>query len=135
MNYMSKIAEMLGVELGERFKVTRQDTVLSSKFYMTDNGFYEQIPNRSPMLNSPVLKDLLIGERKIIKLPWRLKYGEDFYIVTPKGIVFKDSFCDNDPYKLALYKLGKIYRTREEAEAHAEEDKAYWKSIRKEFEE
>ena len=81
MNYMKQIAEMLGVELGEKFKSTRKDTVLLSEFYITDNGLYEQIPNQSPMLNSPILKDLLIGERKIIKLPWKPKGGESYYYI------------------------------------------------------
>ena len=135
MNYMKQIAKMLGVEIGEKFKVTRKDTVLLSEFYITDNGLYEQIPNQSPLLNSPILKDLLIGERKIIKLPWKPKHMEHYWSVTTKGSILEDCFSARNIYCLALYKLGKIYRTREEAEAHAEEDKAYWKSIRKEFEE
>ena len=67
MNYMEKVAEMLGVEMEEEFKV---------------------------------------------RTTW-----------------------SDSSYDLALYKLGKLYRTREEAEAQAEEDKAYWDEVRKEIEE
>ena len=135
MNYMKQIAKMLGVELGDRFKVTRRDTVLSSEFYITDNGLYEQIRNQSPMLNSPILKDLLIGERKMIKLPWKPKNGEAYYYIDTDDKVTYETFDSSVVFDLALYKLGKLYRTREEAEAHAEEDKAYWDEVRKGLEE
>ena len=89
MNYTSKVAEMLGVELGEEFKI---------RFESGD----------------------------ITKAVWICVPGD--------GIVERD-FNDSDLEHLALYKLGKLYRTREEAEAHAKEDKAYWDEVRKELEE
>ena len=135
MNYMSKIAEMLGVEIGEEFKVKGSDGKLSAKFYIIDDGLYEQCKDGMPLLNSALLRDLLIGRCEIIKLPWKPKYWDIVWSVNTSGTPYEFTFINSSDTQLALYKLGKIYRTREEAEAHAEEDKAYWDEIQKELEE
>lgn len=135
MNHMERIAKMLGVELGERFKLMRQGAISSSEFCITENGLYEEFRDQLS-INSPVLKNLLIGDAEIVKIPWKPKDGEKVWYFSWMSEDVESYNIDIDAVEdLALYKLGKLYRTREEAEAHAEEDKAYWKSIRKEFEE
>ena len=134
MNYMEKVAEMLGVEIGEEFKVKGSDGELSAKFYIIDDGLYEQCKDGMPLLNSALLRDLLTGTYEIVKLPWKPK-GGDSYWYYGEFYILEKSVWDGALFDLALYKLGKLYRTREEAEAHAEEDKAYWDEVRKELEE
>lgn len=135
MNYMEQIANMLGVELGEEFKVRCQDGELSARFYIIDDGLYEQCKDETPLVNSALLRDLLIGRCEIIKLPWKPKNGEAYYYIDTDDKVTYETFDPSVVYDIALYKLGKLYRTLEEAEAHAEEDKAYWDEVRKELEE
>lgn len=135
MNHMEQVAKMLGVELGERFKVMRQGAISSSEFCITENGLYEKFRDQSS-INSPVLKNLLIGDAEIVKIPWKPKDGEKVWLFSWMLEDVESYSIDIDAVEdLALYKLGKLYYTREEAEAHAEEDKAYWNEIRKELEE
>lgn len=134
MNYMEQVANMLGVEIGEEFKVRCQDGELSARFYIIDDGLYEQCKDETPLVNSALLRDLLIGRCEIIKLPWKPK-GEDSYWYYSELHILEKSVWDGALFDLALYKLGKLYRTYEEAEAHAEEDKQFWDEIRKELEE
>ena len=135
MNHMEQVAKMLGVELGERFKVMRQGAISSSEFCITENGLYEKFRDQSSVINSPVLKNLLIGDAEIVKIPWKPKYWDDVWSVNTSGTPYEFTFNNSSNTHLALYKLDKLYHTREEAEAHAEEDKAYWNEIRKELEE
>lgn len=133
MNYMKQIAEILGVEMGEEFKIRFESGIVPDDLYMlTDNAIY--MPNVT-FSSENLLWRLLTGRCEIVKLPWRPKQNASVWSVTPGGALSQGSFSFRFSYDLALYKLGKLYRTREEAEAHAEEDKAYWNEIRKELEE
>lgn len=134
MNYMEKIAEMLGVEIGEEFKVKGSDGKLSAKFYIIDDGLYEQCKDGMPLLNSALLRDLLTGTCEIVKLPWKPKLKGDYYYIDNDGEVCCGFWID-DITGFALYKLGKVYRTLEEAKARKEEDTAFWQEVRKELEE
>lgn len=127
MNYMKEIARMLGVELGERFKVSGiEETVYLDKDGLKADGKEWGIFNN-------VLMCLVTGKNEIIKLPWKTKNGERYYYVDTDGIFSYENFDSYIPHDLAMYKLGKIYRTKEEAKAHAEEDKAFWQSIQEEI--
>lgn len=133
MNYMSKIAEILGVELGEEFKVRSTkytQNVNSEIFVFTKVG----ITTDDGITRNDILIDLLLGVLEIVKLPWKPRTGDKYYYIGRYGNI-ESSFWTGDLFDLALYKLGKLYRTREEAEAHAEEDEAYWDEVRKEIEE
>lgn len=133
MNYMSKIAEMLGIEIGEKFKIRFESGVVSDDLYMfTDNAIY--MPNVT-VSSENLLWRLLTGRCEIVKLPWKPKNGEHYYYIDTDGKVTYETFNPSVIYDIALYKLGKLYRTKAEAEEHADEDAAYWESIRKEIEE
>lgn len=135
MNYMSKIAEMLGVELGEEFKIWFHNSIDAEDetyFLKEDYGLCDTTGNH---IRNDYLSALLTGRCKIVKLPWKPKNGEAYYYIDTDDKVTYETFDPSVVYDIALYKLGKLYRTKEEAEAHAEEDKAYWESIRKEIEE
>ena len=131
MNYMKQIAKMLGVELGKRFKIISDKPCTSGAFRLTDRG----IVDNDTFYRNDILRDLLTGAASIVKLPWKPKNGEAYYYIDTDDKVTYETFDSSIVSDLALYKLGKFYRTREEAEAHAEEDKAYWDEVRKELEE
>lgn len=63
MNYMKQVAEMLGVELNETFKVNK--CICTYKF--TDNGLVDVTHNTSFFGGDYVLYMLLTGEWKIVK--------------------------------------------------------------------
>lgn len=135
MNYMGKIADMLGVELGEKFKIRFHGSIdAEDETYFLQEG-YGLCDITGDHIRNNYLGGLLTGRCEIVKLPWKPKNGEIAYYIDAdrkmRCIEFSDLNCKN----LVLYKLGKLYRTREEAEAHVAEDEAFWDQIRKEIEE
>ena len=129
MNYMEQVAHMLGVELGEEFEIKS----VPGKFYINNGGL--KLSGREEMKLEATLMCILKGDDEIVKLPWKPKNGERYYYVDTDGIFSYKNFNSYIPHDLAMYKLGKIYRTKAEAKAHADEDKAFWDEIRKELEE
>ena len=129
MNYIKEVARMLGVELGEVFKISGMDC----RFWIDECGLLMGDDKGDYDLNA-VMMALLTGRSKIERLPWVPKCNEYYWFVDPYGEVLEDAFIDDDIGSLLTVKSGRIYRTEEEAKAHKEEDKAFWDEIRKELE-
>ncbi len=135
MNYMAKVAEMFGVELGEKFKL--KDKLLReeclNEYYIDYYSFYSVI-GKTPCLDPVSLERVLCGRYELVKLPWKPKNGDVYWYLEIGG---EKALCktiwNNSTFDLAMYKLGKIYRTRSEAVKHVDEDTACWDEIRKEL--
>lgn len=120
-NLIPQIAQMLGVELGEEFKVKGYDE-LTYKF--ASDGLkltYDNDIEISDLTAKVAFVALLNGTDEIIKLPWKPKQDETFYTfgihaTETKWVVVSVKWWDNVK-NLALYKIGWIYRTQAEAEA------------------
>lgn len=118
-NLIPKIAEMLGVKIGEEFQV-KGDNELTYQF--TDDGL--KLTHNSGIEISGVaanvaLVDLLNGKDEIVKLPWKPKMFEtyrSFDIVYGKLVVCYLKWTGL-PYQYALLDKGWVYRTKEEAQA------------------
>ena len=71
MNYMKQVAEMLGVEIGEEFKVKYTHDISDGRskynFVITENGLIE-IVGKSIFEKEQLLTKLLNGNCKVIKL-------------------------------------------------------------------
>ena len=71
MNYMEQVAEMLGVEIGEEFKVKNTHDILDGRskynFVINENGVIE-IVGKSIFEREQLLTKLLNGNYKVIKL-------------------------------------------------------------------
>lgn len=68
-NYMEKVAQMLGVEMGEKFTVKCYETC---EFYITENGLH---CNRVELPTKIILSNIMTGEEEIIKIPKRKHTG------------------------------------------------------------
>ena len=66
MNYMKQVAEMLGVELGEKFKVEVDGAISLNIFLLTEYGLSIDGGDEVPLCVT--LNDLLTGKIKLIKL-------------------------------------------------------------------
>ena len=128
MNYMEQISKILGLEPGEYFKIAGMD----GEFWLADNGLHMQDDKGDYDLNA-LLAALLTGRSKIVYPPWTPKIGDIYYYNNRFGELHRDIAEDNNVFDLMIVKLGKAYRTKEKAKAHAEEDAAFWESIRKEL--
>lgn len=136
---MDNIAKMLGVEIGEWFKISKNAKICEELTYkFTPRGLYvEFIDNEGTCYFDPVdgkyWAGILNGEFEIVKLPWKPKKWDWYYYPNTfySKVVIK--VCDDMPFDYAMKALGMCYLTYEEAEAHFAED--YKKLTGKELEE
>lgn len=117
-NFITEITKMLGVELGEEFKVVYK-TGFEIICNFTKEGVFVQ--GCSGRYNKELLADIVCGKVEIVKLPWKPKQDETFYTfgihaTENKWVVVSVKWWNNVKNP-ALYKIGWIYRTQEEAEA------------------
>lgn len=118
-NLIPDIAKMLGVELGEAFKVKGED---ATTYTLTDDGLkltYDGGIGIVEISSDVAFIDLLMGKDEIVKLPWKPKKGELYYsfgIFAQTWRVSKICWFQH-PFDFALLAKGWVYRTKEEAEA------------------
>lgn len=136
MNYWKQFAEMLGLKLGQEFVLTdsygkRKD---GYTYQITKNGFLykSQINDDWYGEKSETIERLLEGYDKAVPKPWKPKEGEQYwyYSETFKHAVscaWRNSLCD-----LLYWKSGNFFKTKEEAN---EKGCAFWKELKKEYEE
>ena len=115
-NLIPEICKMLGVELGEEFKIEGDNRTYWFDLDGLHSGEYVAEDEDDAMLH-----DLLCGEVEIVKLPWKPKQDETFYTfgihaTENKWVVVSVKWWDNVK-NLALYKIGWVYRSQAEAEA------------------
>lgn len=115
-NLIPQIAKMLGVELGEEFKIIRGNDM--GKYYFEDGKLYKERDGLD--LSAPtMLIELIAGNAEIIKLPWKPQMFEtyrSFDIVYGKLVVCFLKWTGL-PYQYALLDKGWVYRTKKEAQA------------------
>ena len=115
-NYMQDVANILGVELGEEFKLDGRKT----KYKFTENGLYFYAPDGWWQCSNVMLPKILKGELEIVKLPWKPKVGDVYYRPRDYHTAFSEAVTDfwrdtvND---FALKEAGMIFKTKEECEA------------------
>ena len=70
-NYMKQVAEMLGVELNEEFKLRRKDGEIGKRKYKFTTELGLQYYNKSykQWLYSVRLVEILFGDCEIVKIP------------------------------------------------------------------
>lgn len=111
-NYMQDVANILGVELGEEFKIDGSNLIY--KFF--ENGLYFRgiegwLPAKHQVL------DLIQGDSKIVKLPWTPKTNEAYYRPSRKFFRVTSEVWTDNPYDYAFKEAGMIFRTAEECKA------------------
>lgn len=118
-NLINEITKMLGVEIGEEFKV-KDYNGLTCRF--DADGLKESYDNRPKegwAFANALLGSLLAGKLEIIKLPWKPKEGEicySFGTIYGKWVVRSDMWA-GAPCDYALLDKGWVYSTKEEATA------------------
>lgn len=131
MNYFKQVAEMLGVEFKEEFKVKWKSGInfTDSKYCFTEKGLNEV---GTTWFAHGIFADILSGKAEIVKLPWKPKEGKEYWYYSEawkQGISTK---WESGIQDLFFWKVGNCFRTKEEADAKGKE---IIEQIRKEFEE
>lgn len=119
-NLIPQIAQMLGLELGEEFKIKGYDGLI---YKLTDAGLELTTVDdqKTKWFDHGALISLLKGKFEIVKLPWKPKEGEKYWgfwysSLNDAWIVLLYTW-GNNPADFAFYKAGWVYRTKEEAQA------------------
>lgn len=118
-NLIPQIAQMLGVAIGEEFKVKGEDELTyrfdSDGLKLTHDSGIEL----AQISANIALVDLVMGKDEIVELPWKPKKGEDYYTFGGSDGSWRVSqqHWTCHPFDLALFEKGWVYRTRAEAEA------------------
>lgn len=117
-NLIPQIAQMLGVELGEEFKVKGYKLT----YMITDDkGLMatDDSPETGWTPANTLFAALLNGDAEIVKIPWKPKMYEEYWTFGKLGkqwtvgtLVWKGL-----PYEILLFDKGWVYRTRAEAKA------------------
>lgn len=117
-NLIPQIAQMLGVEIGEDFKIKEYNEPI----YRFDadglKASYSCLMQKKLIFANAMLGSLLAGKVEIVKLPWKPKNGEDYYtfsISTGNWIVCRQRWT-NHPIDFALLDKGWIYHSKKGAE-------------------
>lgn len=121
-NYMQQVAQMLGVELGEEFKIRLFDgTILPRLYKFTENGLMrtKEYDDRNTWIKSGRNDGLLTGTHEIVKMPWKPKNGDTYYYIIDDNGVWKIGWTDSLT-DLGFFSIGNCFRTEQEAEEAAD---------------
>lgn len=122
-NRMSSVANLLGMELGEVFRIKDYPNFPETYFRFADDGLMQSV-NRTSWHSAPawMWKGLITGALKITKLPWKPSYNDIYYMptVVSRGKYLKLFWTGSEADK-SSYQQGLVYRTKEEAIELAEE--------------
>ena len=125
-NYMAEVAKLLGVELGESFKITSDTQGDYQNYYrFTENNCFETSVDGVKWETATVivLRDILMGGARIIKLPWKPQKGKRYYIPfisTQHERMYVSYYWVNDDINIEHYRMGIVCKTPEEAIALTE---------------
>lgn len=122
MNYYKQFAEMLGLELGQEFRIigSHGKTIDNALYEITEDGLFSKANDLSGKVTS-MLDLLLSGDYKAVPKPWKPKYGEQYWSYSLKI----NGSCCNTFWELiedyAMWKSGNCFRTEEEAKTKGKE--------------
>lgn len=117
-NLIPEIAQMLGVELNEEFKIKGREGAIY-KFIVDGLLVSDDDAEKVYVTTHMPLVGLVRGDIEIVKLPWKPKKGEvcfSFELLCDKWVV-RSLYWGSFPSAYALFEKGWVYRTRAEAEA------------------
>ena len=102
-NHMAEVAKLLGVELGEYFKIVSDNGCSCCNCYRftEEKGIEMSYDNANweiATAGAGILKQLLMGEAMIAKFPWKPKKNEIYYFPCPDNqqLWSCDKWDDND---------------------------------------
>ena len=119
MNYIPQVAKMLGVEIGEAFRI--EGSCEDDYYCFSENGLI--VDGRNDWQKGTILTDLICGNKKIAKLPFEPKEGEKYFTVVwgsddEMPISVERLYWEDDVTDFMSKICGNVFRTEAEAEAH-----------------
>ena len=122
-NLIPEIARMLGVEIGEEFKIKGKGKEEFTYRFDSDGlkVTHDSGIELAKIVANVALVDLVNGKDEIVKLPWRPKEGEKYWgfwysQLNDAWLVVLYTWSNN-PEDFAFYKAGWVFHTKKEAKA------------------
>ena len=117
-NLIPEIARMLGVEIGEEFKIKGREGAIY-KFIVDGLLVSDDDAEKVYTATHVPLVGLVRGNIEIVKLPWKPKKGECYFTFVIMGDKWGvgSLHWDGFPNEYALLDKGWVYRSQAEAEA------------------
>jgi hypothetical protein len=118
MNRIEEVAKMLGVEMGEvfRIKIVGNHAEIDNDYLFTLGGMMHGSNNKSSYFMG-----LITGEYEIVKKPFQPNVGETYFIPDYDEALCASVMWANSKKDLARQRNIGVYRTKEEAIAKAKE--------------
>ena len=117
-NLIPEIAKMLGVEIGEEFKIKGREGVIYK--FIVDGLIVgdDDVEKVYTTANMPLI-GLIRGDIEIVKLPWKPKKGDVYSTFGRLGDkwVVRSLWWGGFPEEYALLDKGWVYRSEKEAQA------------------
>lgn len=140
MNHAKQIANMLGLEIGEKFKIKGHPNMGTFWFVddvsmgMKDAWQYDMGSEMYDLGLEPeeLLEQVLTGFYEVERVPWKPKKGDVYWYYS---IAYGDAYAtewENTTVELISWKTGNCFRTEVEAETIGKE---IVEQIKKEYEE
>lgn len=120
-NLIPQIAQMLGVELGEEFKIKGEDELMTYRF--NSDGLqvtYGDGIELSYISTNSAFVALVNGTDEIVKPQWKPKIYDIYWTFKAAHIdvwCVTDTHWMNNPKDVAAFKNGWVFRSKVEAEA------------------
>lgn len=110
MNYMEQVAKMLGVELGEEFRIGG----VNEYYFLTCEGLRTK---RGGGPYDSTLASILTGSNTIKRKPWKPKHGDTYWFVKFSHGHFCDftTYAEGNIEDESRVKLGIAFSTKEQA--------------------
>ena len=118
-NLMPEVAKLLGVEIGEEFRIDNPGA--DGRYKINEFGNLMYASSSAGEWDESLcfkINSLLSGLHTIIKVPFKPKHGEEYWTVEEDRL-FGDDWTDS-LVDYSYLKLGNCFRTKEEAEANAD---------------
>jgi len=114
MATMQDLADLLGVEIGEEFFIDNGDNEMTCIIDPVD-GLCRKFGDQNFQRVNSILPEIIMGEYKIIKKPWKPTRGDSYFQVNIDGSTSLYTW-EGSAMDLADYAVGNCFRTRAEAE-------------------
>lgn len=124
MKYWKQFAEMLGIELGEKFELTYDDGTINENTYkIEEDGLYYKNKQSEDWVAEPstTVNKLISGYCKAVPKPWKPKFCEKYWSYCFRSNQARCSLFGDYVEDYAIWKSGNCFRTEEEAKTKGKE--------------
>ena len=125
-NHIEEVAKMFGVELRETFKIADDIFGEHPKYYRFAENVCLEASNdgaKWETVDAGLLEDILLGDIKIVKLPWRPQIRKKYYVpriaIRPEDRYYWYHW-QNSNADIKRYAMGIVCKTPSEAIALTE---------------